>query len=175
MPTPHPQPTIHAPLEQKLSWARACHEEIGQQLRDDPRVAELLDQLAGAMVGTSTARDSSGVALRCLRCHQEEGGTCCGSGIDDHFDSMLLLVNLLLGSRLPPRRANPKDCRFLGPDGCTMQTRQVLCLNYLCSGAERSVSASGLASLRDMEGIEIMAQHHLLVRLSTLVAATRFH
>ena len=175
MQTLYPQPGIHALLEQKLSWARACHQEIGQHLCGDSQASDLLGQLAGAIADTTSARSSTGVARSCLRCYQEEGGTCCGSGIDNNHDALLLLANLLLGARLPPRRAAPEDCRFLGPAGCTLPARQVLCLNYLCRGAEDRVTAAGLVSLRDMEGIEIMAQHRLLVRLSTLAATTRFH
>ena len=175
MQTLFPQPSIYAQLEQKLSWASACHQEIGQQLCCDPLASALLGQFAAAIADTTSARNSAGVALQCLRCHQDGGGTCCGSGIDEHHDALLLLVNLLLGAQIPPRRAAPEDCRFLGPAGCTLRARQVLCLNHICREAEDRVAVAGLASLRNMEGIEIMAQHRLLVRLAALAAATRFH
>ncbi len=142
-------------MEAKLAWAEACYKEKGDMLLRDERTAALLSQLREAVHASRTAIVASGVADECRICEEREGGSCCGAGVEDKYDHTLLLINLLLGIQLPKQRLNRPSCLFLGPDGCLLMARQVICINYLCKKIENRVEPSKITALRAKEGVEL--------------------
>jgi len=98
-----------------------------------------------------------GITELCKKCDVEEGGSCCGKGIEERYDEWLLLINLLLGCSLPRQRYEANSCFFLGKKGCLLKALHVICINYLCRNIEENVSRNELLQLRDMEGDMIVA------------------
>ena len=43
----------------------------------------------------------------------------------------------------------------MGPDGCTLKSRHVLCVNYLCKKITDRVASQKIRTLRDKEGREL--------------------
>jgi hypothetical protein len=102
-----------------------------------------------------------GIVAECRRCEEEEGGSCCGSGIENRYDLELLLINLLLGASLAEHADRAKSCRFLGERGCTLVARHVLCVNYLCARLRETLSPGQLSLLQDSSGEELETEFFL--------------
>jgi len=111
----------------------------------------------------------SGLVQACAECENLEGGSCCGRGLEDHYDGYLLLINLLLGANLPAERWDPRSCYFLGPKGCVLSARHVLCVNYLCKKATDRIDSKALAHLRELEGVQLEALFLLHERVKKVV------
>ena len=119
-------------IERKIEAAKGLYEEFGEALLADGVVAPLLQAYLQRVASTWKEMERIGVTRICRRCALEDGGSCCGKGIENHFDAILLLINLLAGKELPESRRDPTGCWFLGEEGCTLAARHVLCVNYLC-------------------------------------------
>jgi hypothetical protein len=113
---------------------------------------------------------TAGVVEACRQCEEEEGGSCCGAGIEDRYDAVMLLINSLLGLKLPGRSALPGSCFFLDKEGCALGARHVLCVNYLCAQAAGRSDRSLLAALREKEGEELTAISRLHDRVLKILA-----
>ena len=152
---PNPDNPVSRSVEEKIAWAETCYEEKGGLFLRDERSATLLSRLKGAVRASRTAMAVAGVVDECRTCEEREGGSCCGAGLENKYDGTLLLVNLLLGIQLPKQRSDPPSCLFLGPDGCLLIARQVICVNYLCKKIEDRINPSRIAVLREKEGVEL--------------------
>ncbi len=111
----------------------------------------------------------SGIVQACAECETLEGGSCCGKGLEDYYDGYLLLINLLLGADLPAQRREPRSCYFLGPMGCVLPARHVLCVNYLCKKATDRIDSQDLALLRELEGVELETLFRLHERVKKVI------
>jgi hypothetical protein len=111
----------------------------------------------------------TGIAEICRRCDQEEGGSCCGAGIENRYDGWLLLINLLLGVVLPCERGRPDACYFWGDHGCFLMARHILCINYLCKNVTDRSDSKRIAALREKEGAEVNALFILHERIKAVL------
>lgn len=150
---PVPPPAI---LE-KIETARQLFEEYGVLLRTDARVAARLECAREKIEQSRKAGVESGVAAACRRCDEEEGGSCCGAGIENRYTPVLLLANLLMGKSLPLERRSENGCHFLGETGCRLDARHVLCVNYLCTRIQKELPARELIRLQNIIGEEMDA------------------
>ena len=142
-------------IEERITWAGNALDSFGPALEADPETVSLAARFGDARRASRREPASADIAARCGLCDREEGGSCCGAGIELNYDGWLLLINLFLGIRLPRRRARPGGCFFLGEDGCVLAARHVLCINYLCRAASEKAAAAALLALRGREGLEI--------------------
>jgi hypothetical protein len=92
---------------------------------------------------------AAGVLAVCSDCAVNGGGSCCGEGIEDRFDAVLLLVNRLMECVLPDSRSVPDGCWFLGEKGCRIVAREVICVNYVCRRLEVAVETGALRRLQE--------------------------
>ncbi len=141
-------------IQEKIRWARLLHDRHGHGLLSDPTVAALLRRYRGAVQATWRIMEEVGVVEECTRCAVDDGGSCCGRGIEDRFDVILLLVNLMLGAGLPHHRDDPEGCLFLGSKGCTIVARHTICVNYICRRLERRLEIDDLHRLQEAIGRE---------------------
>ena len=132
----------------KINCARELHARYGRALLRDSRVRVLLEAYGRAAKDTSDEMARSGVSEICRRCAVDEGGSCCGNGIENRFDAVLLLINLLLGCEFPEHPADPTGCWFLGEKGCTIRARHVICVNYLCRRLTAEVGREDIQMLQ---------------------------
>ena len=98
---------------------------------------------------------ASGIADECRQCEHDEGGSCCGAGLENKYSGTLLLINLLLGAKLPSKRTGPSNCHFLGDEGCRLLARHVICVNYICRKISDRIDPERIAILREAEGREL--------------------
>jgi len=146
---------LESPIEEKIAWAEDRFACLGPGLLKDPGISSLLERFSAAAEASHRRMIETGIAEVCRACDVEEGGSCCGKGIENRYSGLLLLVNLLLGCSLPSVRYDPRGCFFLGEQGCLLQARHVICINYLCRKITDRFSPERLAPLREREGEEI--------------------
>jgi hypothetical protein len=119
-------------VAQEINKAKAFYDAYGSALREDRRVHELLEDYRKAIARTYEAMAEEGVMKVCSQCAQGPSGSCCFEGVEDWYDPVLLLINLLLDVPLPSQREIPKACFFVGPHGCKLRGRYSFCVNFLC-------------------------------------------
>ncbi len=150
-------PPEHRDLEitDKITLAQKIFQSLGTKLKSDPVIAEMLKEtVSKSQLSAQLMRELSVTEL-CRQCDEEEGGSCCGAGIENRYDAILLLLNLLAGIELPSAGFDEKSCYFLGQNGCVLKIRHTLCVNFLCSGIEESLSIEQLVRLQEVLGDEI--------------------
>ena len=158
------------PIESKVAWAKQGVREFGKRLEADAEIRELLSRLKEAIRDTRRRMVAAGVMEACRKCEEEEGGSCCGAGIENRYDAVMLLINALLGKKLPEVRSLPGSCFFLGKEGCMLDARHVLCVNYICEQAVGQCDPDQLKALRNVEGEELMLIQALHDRVKKVLA-----
>jgi len=162
-----PDPT--SPVAHRVGWANSIFLRFKDQITADAASAVLISRLKAAATASAARMIESGLVQTCAECETLEGGSCCGRGLEDHYDGCLLLINLLLGARLPAERRDPRSCYFLGLKGCVLFARHVICVNYLCRKAAAQIDSNVLASLRELEGDQLEALFLLHERVRKVV------
>ena len=137
------------PIEEKISCANKIFDTCGEQLQNDKRLNLILKEYRETIDNTWHIMKETGICTICTKCAVEEGGSCCGDGIENKFDVVLLLINLLFGCKLPDVREIENGCWFLGLKGCKLIARQVICVNYLCKKIYKEVPLSKIHKLQE--------------------------
>jgi len=166
-----PSISLNSPIGDKIAWARRCLDEYGPVLLEDPVVGDLLLRLQQVSWATRAEMADLGLVEACRICEEEEGGSCCGAGIENRYEGIMLVINGLLGVELPEVRSSQESCHFLGREGCLLRARHVLCVNYLCNRVANTHDPSELAGLRDKEGEELKLIMHLYDRIGEILTA----
>lgn len=142
-------------ISRKIEIARELYAQWAGPLLEDPVISKGLKDLSAKMESSRRASDEAGVSEICRRCDEEEGGSCCGAGIEDRYTPEMLLLNLLLGISLPRTRGSANSCYFLGAGGCLLAARDILCINYLCARLCNALTEKGLKGLQEATGFEM--------------------
>ncbi len=159
------EPPLDAPIEDKIQWAELVFDKEGSSLLGDPGAASLLEEFRSAALASRREMSLTGAAEVCRICDREQGGSCCGKGIEDRYSAALLLVNRLLGVPLPDGRAEPRSCFFLGAEGCLLIARHVICVNFMCRELSERIEPGRLSAMREKEGEELTALFLLTERV----------
>jgi hypothetical protein len=146
------KPTL---INEKITIAKDLYSRWGAALRTDSGISAQLKELSARVEASSNFCLLSGVARACRLCDLEEGGSCCGAGIEDRYSPELLLINLLLGVTLPESRNSAKSCHFGGESGCVLAARDILCVNYLCARLQKTIPQEKLFQLQEANGSEM--------------------
>lgn len=162
-----PPIALSSPIADKIAWAREVFDRYGNRLLAAATVSTQLRDLKSAALAATAEMTRSGVCDICRVCDEEEGGSCCGAGLENHYDGWLLLINRLLGATLPTMRRHENACLFLGESGCLLAARHVICINYLCRKITTRIPSARLERLRDLEGDEITALFGLKETIKT--------
>lgn len=146
---------LQGTIGSQIAWAESCYRDFGEIFRGDLKIEQLITGLEQSIRASHHAMEEAGVRDICGTCEKEEGGSCCGKGMEVKYDGPLLLINLLLGHHIPKTRQNPRSCLFLGTEGCLLPARHVICINYLCKKITDRIRPESLSLLREKEGKEI--------------------
>lgn len=147
--------SINRPVKERIAWTESCFRGSGDLFFKDEKIVGLLSNFKSAVKASRQKMDKIGVVDLCRECDQEEGGSCCGKGLENRYDAWLLLINRLLGVDLPRERHQAEGCFFLGEKGCLLMARHVICVNYMCKKITNNIQPSVLNDLREVEGEEI--------------------
>jgi hypothetical protein len=157
------------PIEAKIAWAEQRYSEHEAWLRTHPEIGRLLRKLGEGVHESDRGRVEAGIAALCATCERDRGISCCNADLEDRHDGVTLLINLLLGATLPRKRRGPRDCLFLGDDGCLLVARDALCVNFLCQTITEGVEPEKIAAVREREGEELETRLALHARVSAEV------
>jgi hypothetical protein len=142
-------------VQARSAWALEQHRLHGARLREDEVVGPLLAELRAGVAASREAMIAAGLIEDCRSCEEQEGGSCCGRGMEDHYDGVLLLINLLLGAVIEAQCRDEESCPFLGSTGCRLPARDHICVNYLCVKVSERISPPALAEMRKRQGREL--------------------
>jgi len=154
----------------KIAAAAEMMEKYGERLLACAGIVPSLERLRHEISETQRLMRDMGVVEDCAACAGRPGGGCCGAGIEDWFDEVVLLMNLLLGRAIPSVRSEREGCLFLGPRGCLLLARNYFCVNYLCHHITSRLCRSDLAALEAQAGKEIFASWQVEKELQRRIA-----
>ncbi len=143
-------------IADKIRLARALYSSWGEQLQGEPHIHDLSKKLEKSIKTSREAMQALGLIEICKRCDEEEGGSCCGAGLENKFDTFLLLMNCLMGVSLPEHHRRADSCYFLSDTGCMLQVRLVLCVDFLCPKILGALSHAELIELQKISGDELV-------------------
>ena len=146
---------VSSSVRDTLKQAHHLYTIWGGELKQAPFIDNLIEKLKQNISATKKAMAKIGVLKICKHCDEEEGGSCCGYGIELKYNSVLLLINLLLGVRLPKEKREPNSCFFLGENGCLLLSRHVLCVNYFCALIKSKLTSNELMQIQSIAGEEL--------------------
>ena len=135
--------------------ANHLYKVFGHSLLRDEELQTILVQLDERIEATQKALVAGGIIRECADCAVNGDGTCCGRRTGYKYDSVLLLVNLLLGRSLPVQSQDPDSCYFLTRDGCILRARHVICVNFLCPRLQKNIRQEILIQLQKTAGEEL--------------------
>lgn len=135
-------------ISQQIVLAYQLYQEFGQALLQDEKLQALLLRLDQNIEAAHKEMLAIGVVKECADCAVNGDGTCCGRRTGYKCDSILLLINLLLGKSLPIKPQDSKLCYFLTEEGCLLRARHVICVNYLCQRLRKNIPHDRLICLQ---------------------------
>ena len=156
-------------IEEKIAWAQHRYENFREQLIHEKSVVDYLTNLECSVRAAHKEMREVGLLEICRVCEKNEGGSCCGKGLENKYDGWLLLINLLLNVQLPKKRHDRRSCFFLGDAGCLLKARHVICVNYLCNQVTKQINPHKLSVLREKEGEELKIIFLLQERLKRVL------
>ena len=156
-------------IREKITIAKDLYGRWGDALRTDSGISDQLRELSARVEASGKFCLSSGVAQACRLCEREDGGSCCGAGIEDRYTPELLLINLMLGVTLPESGYSAKSCHFLGKRGCILAARDIICVNYLCTRLQKTIPPEKLSRLQEANGSEMELLFQLHNRIKNFI------
>jgi len=159
----------HTPIYRKIEWAENVYSEYGRLILEDSEVQSLLTTIRNSIEDTNSLMRELGTLDLCAECAKEDGG-CCNERIDDFFDRRTLLINLLLGVKLPHEREILKGCFFQGKNGCKLKAREIICVDTYCDEILMRVEEDKMHNLQKVAGRELLAVFQLQERISAVLA-----
>lgn len=140
-----------------IKKARSLYAVYGEALERDAGLNALVAAYREGILKTAASMREMGVVGGCTVCATEGAGSCCFQGIEDGYDHMLLLINLLLGCDIPNSREILENCFFVGEKGCKLIARYYFCIHYLCPDLQELLGQSRCKDLLSAVGEELSA------------------
>jgi hypothetical protein len=116
---------------------------------------EVLDRYGQAIAHTGTTMHHLGVAAACGHCALQGHGSCCFAGVENNYDSVLLLINLLVGYPPPEKAEIRGKCLFVGKQGCKLLARHYYCQRFLCDDLKADLGKEAVQHLNDTVAQEL--------------------
>jgi hypothetical protein len=148
-------------IQDKIKLAQDLYTSWGDALRKQSHIHKLLADLERSLRVSRASMLEFRIIEICKRCDEEEGGSCCGSGMENKIDVFLLLMNLLLGVSLPEHHLRTGSCYLLSDRGCVLKVRLVLCVDFLCDKILIALKGEELLSLQKISGKELVTGFRL--------------
>ena len=152
-------------IEEKMAVAEELLDIWGESLLRDPELSELLGAYRKAVERSNRTMEAAGTFRECFVCSVEEGRGCCKIGLENECTALILLLNLLLGMKIPKEREVPGRCFFVGPRGCKIFARPMLCRDYFCQRLQQKVPEGEMIRITQILNDELT----LLYRITTLI------
>ena len=155
MPSPRTGPD--EAVSRMIQQAMRLYDRFGPEMIADPKILALLDSYGSAIDRSGARMRDVGVVKTCTDCAMHGPGSCCFPGIEEGYDSILLLINRLMGCCLPDEPEVDSSCFFVGSQGCKLKARYYFCLHYLCPRLQDLLGTAGAHDLLATIGEELAA------------------
>ncbi len=142
-------------IEKEIDRAKWLYAHYGEVLTEQDGLGALFDRYRNAIGKTQEVMKHLRVVETCSACAREGSGSCCFQGVEEWYDQVLLLINLLLGGQIPELREVPGGCLFVGSSGCKLIARHSFCVNYLCPTLKESIKTPPIERLLSVSGEEL--------------------
>ncbi len=142
-------------IMQIIDKAYELHQLFGQALIQDNELNTLLKRLNQNIMATKNQLILTGVVKECADCAVHGEGTCCSNRTGYKCDSILILLNLLLGNPPVIQTEHSHLCPFLSEQGCSLIARPVICVNFICQRLRKNIPHVSLVLLQNTAGEEI--------------------
>ena len=129
-------------IESEILRARDLYDRYGRDILADRDLGGMLARYHEAISYTRETMSVTGMVRVCAACALDGDGSCCFREVEDWYDFVLLLINLLMGTEIPLLREVPGNCLFLGKNGCSLIAKHSFCINYLCPGLKAFLGPS---------------------------------
>jgi hypothetical protein len=143
-------------IEKEMEKARRLYDRRADDPSLQDAIADGLVKYREAVSLTLEQMNRAGVMRACSLCAAGSGGSCCFQGVEEWYDDVLLLINLLLGVALPEERQVADGCFFVGEKGCRLVARHAFCVNYLCPALSESLEPIERSRLLAASGHELL-------------------
>jgi len=145
-------------VAEKLAVARQCFQRHSETLLRDEGIITALERLQECGEALRAQMEAMEMGQLCSACAAREKGGCCSSYMAGNSDAILLLINLLQGQTIEILDKDTDECCFLGPRGCTLQTKPIFCLNYNCSHIREKATPEQMEELEKRAAALLSAQ-----------------
>jgi len=146
-----------ASIDELIHHAKVLYTGHGEHLLRDGNISEHLSAYRKRINVSNTLMQQFQIAGTCAACAQEKAGSCCLQEVEEWYDPILLLINLLMGVELPDFHDLPGHCLFVGRKGCKLIARYAFCVNYLCPRLKGLLGPAKTQSLTAVAGEELFA------------------
>jgi len=142
-------------IAEQIQKAKDLFTIYGNDIILDIKCSSLLKELNSAIEDSWKLMKELGVVDICSACAGKKTGGCCHFGIETCYTNMLILMNILLGVKIPEQRKLENNCLFVGEHGCRLKARFKTCIHHLCPEILNSLSDYDLFRLRATTRYEI--------------------
>ncbi len=185
MPTqPHDDPQDHRGLSKKgglwpprpspldligrIQKAKALYERMDEWSKGHPALICLCKDLDNRLRGLALAFQQLGAWDVCRMCALGPKGACCFKGAEEWYETVHLLVNMIMGVDLEGIQVTEEQCPFVGEKGCILRYKNEFCLDFFCDRCKRELGMEKISNLRSLAGKTIaigITLEHLLYRI----------
>lgn len=145
---------MHDSIENEIEQAKRIFDTNQETLSSCLILTNQLKRYRTAIERTTRTMKEIAMISGCTECAKKTG-SCCFREIEAGYDHVLLLINLMIGIRLPQRREIEGNCYFLGKRGCKLVARDSFCINYICNDLKHSLGRSTVSNFSAIAGEEI--------------------
>ncbi|HID43879.1 MAG TPA: hypothetical protein EYP30_08960 [Archaeoglobaceae archaeon] len=154
-------------IKPRVERSVSIHSKFGERILSENNIRREIEELKCRISSTKKVMDELGVTEECRKCASRTG-SCCGKGIENRYSEAILLINLMLGVKLPMERETD-GCFFLGEKGCKLIAREVLCVNYLCDKITQNIELDRLIKLQNVAGEELDKLFQLINKINLVL------
>ncbi len=148
-------------IEEKMALAEELYTLWGESLLQDPELPALLEPYRKAVAASNQAMEEAGTFRECYLCSVKDGQGCCKIGLENECTVLILLLNRLLGVEFPQEREVPGRCFFVGPRGCKILARPMLCRDYFCRRHHQKIPESQMIRVTQVLNEELVLLYWL--------------
>ena len=143
-------------IQRDIKRAKRLFLQFEGTLRGDANVAEKIEEYRAAISRTCHQMERMGVLAACSSCARNDSGSCCFNGVEEWYDAIPLLINLLMEVQLPVEREIEDGCLFVGSGGCRLIARNSFCVNYFCPDLLAVLAADKRRAFAAIAGEELL-------------------
>jgi len=140
-----------------INEAKEIYARCGKRLSGDKAINERLSVYQSSIADTNRMMQQFDIVNTCSACAESKAGSCCMQDVEEWYDPVLLLINLLMGAELPDFREIPGHCLFVGRKGCKLVARYSFCVNFLCPDLKNLLGPSETQNIMTVAGQELLA------------------